>query len=57
MSGMDQLAYILQDVIDGLNDGSLTEHQLIIDIDQLVFHVASQIGHQLDSVIKHVDCL
>ena len=50
MPGVYSLRYILQFVIDGLDDRSLSQHDLVIDGHQFVLHVASQSRYQMDAV-------
>ncbi len=52
MACMLNLGDIFQLVIDGLNNGSLTQHQLIEDIHQLVFHVLANLGYKLYIIIE-----
>jgi len=54
MSGMHKLPYVLQYVIDSFNNGSFTKHQLVIEVDQLILHIALQIGYQLNSIIEQI---
>ena len=49
MTGMLDFLDILQLVVNGLNNGSLAQHQLIEHIHQLVFHVLFDFGDKLDS--------
>ena len=52
MACMLNLGDIFQLVIDGLNNGSLTQHQLIEDGHQLVFHVLANLGYNLYIIIE-----
>ena len=52
MSSMFDLRDVLQLVVNGFNDCSLTQHQLVEDIHQLVVHVFSYLGYQLDTIGK-----
>lgn len=52
MSGVLNLAYILQLVIHGLNNRTLPEHEFVIEIHQRVFHVPLYLGDQMHVVNK-----
>ena len=49
---MLNLRYILQLVMNGLNDGSFANHYLVKQRHELVFHVALDSGDQMDPLIK-----
>ena len=52
MSSMFDLRDVLQLVVNGFNDCSLTQHQLVEGIHQLVVDVFSDLGYQLDTIGK-----
>ena len=54
MPCMLNLRYVLQLVMNGLNDGSLPYHELVKDRHKLALHVPSESGHQLDSIGKQL---
>ena len=49
---MYNLCRILQHVVDGFYDVSLTQHHSVIERYQLVFHVYAQSCHQLYAILK-----
>jgi hypothetical protein len=52
MSGVLNLRYVLELIMNGLNDCSLSHHQLVKQRHQPVLHVPLDSGNQLDSLTK-----
>lgn len=50
MPGMLNLFLVLELVIDGLNDGSASEHNLVHEGQQFIFHVPSNAGNELGAL-------
>lgn len=49
---MYDLCDILQQVVDGLNDATFSQHQFVVHGHELVLHVGPQSGHQVYSVLE-----
>ena len=52
MSGVLNLRYVLELIMNGLNDCSLPHHHLVKQRHEFVFHVPLDPGNQLDSLTK-----
>lgn len=50
MSGMLYLCNVLQFIIHGLNDSSLSEQKFVRDAHQCSFHIAFQLGNKLYAI-------
>ena len=54
MSGVNELRYVFQFVVDGLYYRALPQHQLVIKRHQLVFHVASEPSNQVQTIAEQM---
>ena len=52
MSRVLNLLRVLKLVVDGFNNGSLSEHQLIPERKQLVLHVPAHTSDQRDALLE-----
>ena len=59
MAGVDELRHILQHIIYGQDDASFTQHHLVIERHETLFHIRAQACHNMYSVIPEMskrDC-
>ena len=52
MAGVLDLRDVLELVIDGLDNGPFAQQELVAQAQQAIFHVAAQMGDQLDASSK-----
>jgi hypothetical protein len=59
MAGVLDLRDVFQLVIDGLDDRAFTQQQLVKQRQQLVFHILTQLGNQLHTLLPELckECL
>lgn len=51
---VDELSHILEHVVYGLDDASLTQHYLVVNRHETLFHVRTQTGHDMYAVSPEV---
>ena len=54
MAGVDELRHILQHIIYGLDDAPFTQHHLVIERHETLFHIRAQTCHNMYSVIPEM---
>ena len=52
MSGVLDLLGVLELIIDGLDDGSLPQHQFVPEAHQMILHVASNACDEMNTLLE-----